>query len=296
MVKTIAIIGGCQVVGLSEASRRFLPDAEVSAWHFGVHPADTADELLEKLKGFDLVISQIADPNAKPLLMDSLKANHPNAHFLPTFVFPGFHPDLTYLVHNGGLVVAPHTDFHSKIAVAAFLMGYDVKKTQTLYNAMICSELGYFDAFAAAKAAAEINLKRHGYAADGVIDHWLETIGAFMYMSNHPHIVVLTTLLHQLYTRIGLIPADTALPVGVPDNLGESFCWPVYPALAKRAGVEGSMTFKKGQWLVKRGETRDMTFTDYMGQCFELYAQTDREKLETPVIKETRAKLEALFG
>lgn len=296
MVKTIAIIGGCQVVGLAEASRRFLPDAEVSTWHVGVHPADTPEELLEKLKDFDLVISQVADGNNKPLMMDSLKVNHPNAHFLPTFVFPGFHPDLTYLVHNGGIVVAPHTDFHSRIAVAAFLMGYDVKKTQTLYNAMICSELGYFEAFGAARAAAEINLKRHGYDADGLIDHWVATLGGFMYMSNHPHIVILTTLLRQLYIRLGLIAADTTLPAGVPDNLGESFCWPVYPALAKRAGVDGSMTFKKGIWLVKRGESRDMTFADYMGQCFELYADTDRAKLETPPIKETRAKLEALFG
>ena len=296
MLKKIAIIGGCQVVGLAEASRRFLPDAGVDTWHVGVHPADTQEELLEKLRGYDLVISQVSDPNNPLLSLESLHGHHRNVHFLPTFVFPGFHPDLTYLIHAGGIVVAPHTDFHSRIAVAAFLLGYDIKKTQTLYNAMVCSELGYFDAFGAARAAAEINLAKHGYQGDGLIDHWLTTVGAFMYMTNHPHIIVLTTLLRQLYIRLGLIAAETALPAGVPDNLGESFCWPVYPALAKRAGVEGSMTFKKGVWLVSRGESRDMTFADYMGQCFDLYTATDRDKLETPPIRETRATLEALFG
>src|SRR6185312_16199838 len=207
--------------------------------------------------------------------------------FVPTIVFSGFHPDMTYIFGPDRLISAVHSDFHSKIAVACFLLGFSPRRTLAMYNAVVFAELGYFDVFEAARVAMEQSLLESGFNISGIFDGWLRDIGPFMYMVNHPNIALLAALCRDVYLRLGLIKAKTPLREITKDHLGESFTWPVYPPLAKRLAVDGSWTFQRPAWLVAKGE-RDLPLGQYLEDLFVFYGTLDRGNLEVPPIIEVR--------
>lgn len=293
----IAIVGGCQAAGLREATLRLLPKADVSSWHAGIHPPDSPEDILQKLKTFDHVISQITPGNGlEKLQMEVLRQELKSVHFMPTAVFSGFHPDMTYIFDAEGIVSAVHSDFHSKIAVAGYLLGLTPQATFRLYNTLVFAELGYFEDFMAAKTVFEQSLEAGGMETFGLVDEWLEAIGPFMYMSNHPHIQVLARMCRDLYVRSGLLPKRTPVPVVEKDHLFESFTWPVYPDLARRLGVQGSFDFHRPTWLTPAGESRNLPLIRYLGDVFEYYATIDRRRLEMASIVEVRKKLSNLLN
>lgn len=290
----IGIVGGCQAEGVREATLALLPKAEVTCWHVGVNPPDPPDVILTKLKSADIVLSQIsAGTGLEKLQISELKAQFKNVHFLPTVVFPGFYPDLTYLHGPDGLLSGVHSDFHSRIAVSAFLLGLTPGRTLALYNAAVFARLGYFDVFPAACAAIRDQLQASGFNPDS-LDIWLREIGPFMYLANHPHIRVLTTLCHDLYVRLGMIPAATPVPHVAKDHLSESFTWPIYQALAKRLGIDGSVDFQRPAWLVPQGQRR-LPMRQYLDDVFAFYPTVDRRRLETVEIAQTRDSLALLL-
>lgn len=294
----IAIVGGCQSEGLREATLALIPGVQIQSWHVGVNPADVPEVILEKIAGSDVVVTQMQPEHGyASLTVDGLKAQGFNAHFLPTFTFPGFHPDLSYIFRPDGVLGAVHCDFHSRIAVAGFLLGLTPQQTLPLYNSVVFDELGYFDVFPAARVAVEQGLMEAGFAPEGLIDGWLKEIGPFMYMANHPHIRVLATLAHQLYVRLGLVDAGKSVPAVKKDHLGESFTWPVYTAMAKRFGVQGSNDFQRPAWLVQGlFESRKIPLGTYLKDLFAFYPTVPREQLETETMVEARDKLAGLLG
>lgn len=285
---SIGIVGGCQCLGLREATLSLVPHARVSSWHAGVNP-ETPNEILASLKECDLVISQITPGhNLEMLEMSALRSELKQVHFMPTVVFPGFHPDMAYIFDNEGLLPAVHSDFHSKIAVAAYLLGFAPSRAAQLYNALVFSELGYFEDFDAARIVFEQKIEEGGLSSAGLIEHFLHTIGPFMYMANHPHIQVLAHICRELYVKIGLIDASNPLPVVAKDHLAESFTWPIYPALAKRVGIEGSMNFQKPAWLATDGQAREFSMQTYLADVFAFYSTIDRKRLESEPILAVR--------
>ncbi|ESQ88912.1 hypothetical protein ABAC460_14115 [Asticcacaulis sp. AC460] len=294
----IAIVGGCQSEGLREATLALIPDAEIKSWHVSVNPPDPPEVILAKIADADVVVTQMQPEHGyASLTVDGLKAQGFNAHFLPTFTFPGFHPDLSYIFTAGGVLSAVHCDFHSRIAVAGFLLGLTPQQTLPLYNSVVFDELGYFDVFPAARVAVEQGLVEAGFQPQGLIDAWLKEIGPFMYMANHPHVRVLATLAHQLYVRLGLVDAAKPVPSVKKDHLGESFTWPVYTAMAKRFGVQGSNDFQRPAWLVQAlWETRKIPLGTYLKDLFEFYATVPREQLETEIMLVTRERLRGLLA
>lgn len=291
----IAIVGGCQAEGLRESTQALLPKAEVASWHAGVHPPDAPDILLQKLKAYDLVLSQITPGHGLELLeMDNLRRELKNVHFMPTIAFPGFHPDMTYILTSQGPLSAVHSDFHSRIAVASYLLGLTPERTLTLYNAAVFSALGYFDVFPAARIAMEETLRESGFVIDGLIDGWLGEIGPFMFMSNHPHVRLLTTLCRDMYVKLGLLKPKAPVPFVAKDHLSESFTWPVYPALARRLGIQGSLNFQRPKWLVPPGE-RDLPLGQYLKDLFAYYAGVERKVLEVGSVIKVRDTLAALL-
>jgi hypothetical protein len=292
----IAVIGGCQAEGLAEATRHLIPNAVVTAWHAGVNPPDSPEAIIEKIRDFDVVLTQVGPGHGMPELeINRLAGWHPNAHFMPTFVFSGFHPDLSYAFDATGLISAVHSDFHSKIAVAGFLLGLSSERTLRLYNSLIFAELGYFDAFSAARNAVESHLREAGFEIEGMIDGWLALEEPFMYMTNHPAVHVLAALSRQLYSRLGLIPSAAPLPEIKKDHLGESFTWPVYPAIAARIGMRGSFDFKRPAWLTSPDESRLLPMKQYLIDLFDFYASVPRERLLVSPFLETVAKIEPLL-
>jgi hypothetical protein len=58
--------------------------------------------------------------------------------------------------------------------------------------------------------------------------------------------------------------------------------WPVYPELARRAGVAGSLTFTQARHSVAAGQPGDLSLPDFIALSYQLYRQSPM-----PLIRES---------
>jgi Polysaccharide biosynthesis enzyme WcbI len=291
----VAVIGSCQVVGLAAATQRLLPGADVKAWHVGVHPKDSDEDLLALLPGFDTVISQISDRDGQiPLRISRLREQGLPVVYLPVVAFPGFHPDITYIRGPDGLVHGLATDYHSVIVASAFTLGLPERRVPELFNAYTFAELGYFDVFQAAKAALLSIFDQDGFDVRPLFDLWMQQAGQFMYTINHPHILVLATLCRLALARAGHLEPTAPLPEGINDHLAMHFIWPTYPTLAKRIGLPGSTTFLRNTNGLAEGEAREMALADYVSACFRIYGGLAKDTLRIGAVATACERLGAL--
>src|ERR1700752_4126663 len=101
MSAKIAVIGTCQVASIGLALQKLIPDSVVNAWH--VNNPDPPEVIAEKVTGYDVVFSQMADPSCSILLPEQLKAKVSAIVMLPTIVFNGLQPDCVYLIRSGNI-------------------------------------------------------------------------------------------------------------------------------------------------------------------------------------------------
>jgi hypothetical protein len=292
----IAIIGSCQVVGLAAATRRLLPGAEVKAWHIGVHPKDSDEDILALLPGFDLVLSQIPDWDEHVSLRFSRLREHGlNAVYLPVLTFPGFHPDITYIrAPDGSMRHGLGTDYHSLIVASAFVLGLPEQRIPSLFNSYVFAELGYFEVFEAAKKALLNNFRNAGYDLGLLFDMWIRQVGQFMYTINHPHILVLATLCRVVLARANLVDVMTPMPENIDDSLAAHFIWPTYPSLAKRIGLSGSTTFLVIAHGLAEGQARELPLTDYITGCYRKYSRLQKDTLRVGDVAKACDRLGAI--
>ncbi len=291
----IAIIGGCQVSGLGAAVRQLLPEAEVKSWHVGVHPKDSDDDLLVKLRGFDAVISQISDWDTHVALrITRLRDMRLPVIYLPVLVFSGFHPDCTYLRGPSGLIAGLGSDYHSTIVAAAFVLGVSEKRVPELFNSYIFAELGYFEVFEVAKEALISNFEKEGFNLRPYFDCWLKVVGKFMYTINHPHIFALATLSTLVLKMAGYIDASVLTPTGIDDYLSTHTIWPLYPSLAKRLNILGETTFMRQEYGLAVDQSRLMTLQEYTSGIYRLYENLPAQYLRTVDVIKVCERLELL--
>ena len=89
-----------------------------------------------------------------------------------------------------------------------------------------------------------------------------------MHIVNHPKIEVLAQLAQLGAKQAGLSGA-LAPPEGVPDRLARCQTWPVYPELARRLGVPGSLTFTgRKEMLFGRKATRTMEIDQVVAKSY----------------------------
>jgi hypothetical protein len=293
----IAIIGTCQVGGLAAAAKRLLPEAQVQAWHVGVHPNDSDEDLLGLLSGFDLVISQLSDWDGHiALRITRLRELKLPVVFLPALVFPGFQPDITYIQGPGGLVRGLETEYHSVIVAAAFTLGVPDWRVSELFNAFVFATLGYFDVFDAAKTALLSNFAQEGLDLVPLFDGWMQQAGQFMYTINHPHILVLATLCRLALARAGHLDPEAPLPMAIDDYLAKHFIWPTYPALAKRFGLPGgSTTFLRRDNDLVEGQSRALPLADYVSASYKIYDGLAKDTLRKGVVATACERLAPLI-
>ena len=292
----IAIIGSCQVVGLAAAARRLLPGAEVIAWHIGVYPKDSDEDILALLPGFDLVISQIPDWDEHVSLhISSLREHGLNAIYLPVLVFPGFHPDTTYInAPDGSMRHGLGSDYHSLIIASAFALGLPEQRVLPLFNSYVFAELGYFEVFEAAKKALLNNFQNAGFDLEPLFDIWIRQIGQFMYTINHPHILALATLCRVVLARADLVDVMVPVPENIDDFLAAHFIWPTYPALAKRIGLRGSTTFLAIANGQAEDQARELPLADYIAGCYRIYSSLEKDALRVGGVATACERLRAI--
>jgi len=293
----IAIVGGCQVVGLAEAARRFLPDADVQKWHVGVIAKNTPQLIADQLSQFDLVISQFNDAEKdSPLALSQLRNRQLPVIYLPALAFNGFHPDCTYLRDGRVYVKGPGTDYHSVIVAAAHTLGVPRKRVAELFNAYVFAELGYLNAFDAAKNAVIANFRMANFDLTAAFEIWLRQVGQFMYTINHPHILVMATLCQQVLAQAGYVDANDPVPEGIKDYAAEYFTWPTYPAIAKQIGIAGSTTFKRNSNQSPKGQCRELPLAEYISSCYDIYDGLEKGVLDTGNVATACQRLRPLIS
>ncbi len=194
------------------------PDDEVRA----STPAGAA-----KLGLFDFVIGRLPDGPDSAVDPDSAA----RAVRIPEVDFSGFHPDLR---RRGARV------YHSGLIMAAFAMGLPRARVASLFNGRAYSALGYFDEY----DRAERQLLDTGAALGldpGPVLHALKG-EVFVHVPQRPTMAFHWRLARHICDGFGLATDPAAAPP--PDPYARQARWPVYPEIAARLGVPGSLTFK----------------------------------------------------
>lgn len=183
---------------------------------------------------------------------------------IPTIHFDGFHPDICDVSDGaGGPLRGPLGNYHSLLAVAGFLLGYDVDRTVGLFSARHFKPLGFMDQWDLAWAKVEARFARCGIPLGPSRSEWSRT-GTFMHTVNHPRIHVLWDLARLVAARCGVgFTDDGVLP---HDNLATAAVYPVYPDIASALGVQGSTRFKL------EGEYQCIGLEEFVSRSFRAYA------------------------
>ena len=154
-----------------------------------------------------------------------------------------------------------------------------------LFNAYIFALLGYFDEYERARQFVIGKAKEVGYELEPHIVEWRKR-GVFMHIVNHPKIEVLAQLAQLGAKQAGLSGA-LAPPEGVPDRLARCQTWPVYPELARRLGVPGSLTFTgRKDVLFGRKATRTMEIDQVVAESYKSMLSCPTRRSSNPTSKE----------
>ncbi len=290
----LAFVGNCQVTGILAALRVLLPGAEISGWHIGATPA-TREEIAADLPKYDVVLSNIWDGEEGGLFdLGRLKERCARVVRVLPLVFTGFHPDSTYLFHREQAVLGVVGPYHSAIIAAAYSLGLRLERVPSLFNTLVYSRLGYFDAFPTAKEEFIVMHRHHGYEVAGHFEDWMRA-GPFMYTINHPRIDALSTMATMAAIQAELVAPDTPIPDGVPDYLEAHYRWPTYPEIAKRIGVPGSMKFLRDSHGRAEDYVREISLLGAVGRSYRVYAATPDLDLGSGRIGFVRERLKEMF-
>ena len=289
----IAVLGSCQASGFASCLKQVVPDAEIVAFTVTMRKSAEIPEIARRLAGFDLVFTQpLQQTFFGPLRTDELKQTIPSLCLYPHIAFSGFHPDIRAFGHRGKPVPSPTWNLHSGIVLAAFADRIPEKRVPDLFNAYIFALLGYFDEYERARQFVIGKAKEVGYELEPHIVEWRKR-GVFMHIVNHPKIEVLAQLAQLGAKQAGLSGA-LAPPEGVPDRLARCQTWPVYPELARRLGVPGSLTFTgRKDVLFGRKATRTMEIDQVVAESYKSYAELPDTAFRQPHIQRTVALLRA---
>ena len=155
--------------------------------------------------------------------------------------------------------------------IAGFLTGRNASETLGLFNPLVFGRLGYFDAFALEVEAACSRFQSYQLDIAPCFRRWRD-LGCFMHTPNHPMPSVLGDLMRLALDRTGL-PFDPEICLDdLPDELARRSRVPVYPALAARLGVPGSLDFT----IVPPTQTSSppvLSGLEFVEACFETYAR-----------------------
>jgi tetratricopeptide (TPR) repeat protein len=235
----VAVVGNCQAIGVAQCLRRLLPQAEVTTTVVASQTRRSeAEHLLEGCAGADLVVAQgFRDPD-HPLGRAPLDGLGDRHVAIPLIAFTGFHPDVFIAPQRDA---APLFQRHqSRLIAAAFLRGVPEAEVAALFNGYVFAALGYFEEFDRAEryllaSCPDLDLSR-------LMPGWRDQV--FVHMPKHPVIRVLHDVAAEVCRMSGFEPADAGPG---PDHQALNMIWPVYPELARRLNVGGSMVFRPGK-------------------------------------------------
>lgn len=215
--------------------------------------------LVEAMKGKLHLSTRELGPSLNDPFVPQLAAVLKTATPYPAFHFTGFHPDFARLEGTGC----------SRIVVAAHAMGLSEAEAAELFNSYIYSVLGYFDEYGKAERYA----LQVGQACSMDLSRVLKPIDgkAFMHIPCQPTIGFWMRFAGMLCEHVGVEhDPDAIAPI---DTAADELIWPVYPELADRWGVAGSLEFKAQK------NHDPISFDEMVAKCYTLLDNSDAAKV-----------------
>ena len=165
---------------------------------------------------------------------------------VPPIVFRGFHPDCTYAFRKSGEVVEGVSPYHSAILLWAYKHGLSSAAASQLFDSDTLQRLGYEGYYEAEMAQFITSYGEIGLDARRMWQS-IRRKGTFMYTINHPSASVLAAMALAVSETLA-IPDRHELPDAryMQEGWLSHWIWPVYPAVARRLGVEGGFLFRLG--------------------------------------------------
>jgi hypothetical protein len=244
------------------------PDLTVTA----ASPGQVA-EIAAARDTVDVVVSQPA-PTGRP---EAFEGRRRRLVVLPRIVFNGFHPDSGFLLVGGRHVRSPTGEFHSRLAIWAFLRGYDPAATVRLFTESTFDRLGYFARWGEAERELLAEGRATGLALDDLLPRW-RARGCFMYGVVQPRLFVLADLARRVLAALDRTPAVADVEPFLLDSLKAETVWSVYPPVARRLGVDGGYAFK----APGRGRPRLYDLVGFVEASFEIYRRLEPERMDVP--------------
>lgn len=282
----IAVIGNCSALGLANAIQMISPHSEVK--HFSVAAFDTNDPVTVQnlLADFDMAFpfSEVAAYRVVNAKVKTISRCIP----WPSIYFGGFHPDVVYFGINGKVARSCLGGYNSRIVAYAYGHELSVGATADLFNALIYGLLGYFDAYAIGKKLFLDSAQQNNLDLEKTFSEW-EASDIFMYTPNHPHQRIINDIARELVRAAGL-PDNADVIIDTPDYLASGIIWPVYPEVARRLNLTGSLNFRT---TLDRGH-RTLELDEFIAGCFAEYSNdgfTPEQFRETGLYKDVQHKL-----
>ncbi|WP_244478386.1 WcbI family polysaccharide biosynthesis putative acetyltransferase [Methylobacterium sp. Leaf113] len=247
----LAVLGNCQAEGVAQALQLLVPTARVALIPLGrlTRHYGTLDRLRTHLDAFDHVFTQFFPTGfVEGGNVHALAEGDPRVRLFPTILFPGYHPDMVHVGDVGALSAAhlvrsPVGPYHSAIILCAYLEGLSPADTVALFRDSTYAQLGYYEAWNEAAAYLLGGGRDMVFPLEADLARWSRR-GCFMHVLNHPKLFVLADIARRLASEAGLAPVDVPVEDYLPDELAADVVWPLYPDLAARYGLPGTMVFK----------------------------------------------------
>ncbi|WP_431280811.1 WcbI family polysaccharide biosynthesis putative acetyltransferase [Humitalea sp. 24SJ18S-53] len=262
----IGVVGNCQMGGFVDCLRVLAPGHDLLVVRLDVDEPDRdLAGLSDALVACDALFSQVVPSGpCGPLATDALLPRAPGTIILPSLAFGGFHPDCTYAWHGDGApVIGPMGPYNSALALACHHEGLPLDRAVRLFNAFTFAALGYFDKFDNDTRVLRRQIDALGFDFGALT---AEAPAVFMHVVNHPTIEVLFALARAALRRVGIVPADAAIPA---DRLAQKEVWPLFPEIAARIGRKGAFRI---QDIVFKNEARRFDLRAMIEASYRAYA------------------------
>jgi GSCFA family/Polysaccharide biosynthesis enzyme WcbI len=201
-------------------------------------------DLNQILTSYDLILAQsILAEHISPIY-------RPKVRYFPSIVFSAFHPDITYLrgkkkgSFDTETIYSHMAHYNSALIVYGFIRGMSSDQIFKLFNEKTFLKLGYLDNWSNSKSMLLEEGKKIGFPLTDLLEKW-KNAGCFMHSFNHPTIQVAGDIAMTIARGLGVEIQNVNSARYTNDPLKTMPVWPIYPAIAKRYGLEGDYAFTR---------------------------------------------------
>lgn len=282
MTQAVTVVANCHCLPLADAFALCSPNVMTDFIDVNFASMPIFIEKIEALaSGDQLVFTQPISATHGLLATQALRGRLGTQAVL-TFTnvhFAGLHPDITYLGAMGSRKPSFFGDYHSKLALFAFVTRRSLAECFYLFAMSTYEAVGYFDAFD--QSAAELRLREETCDI-----RFAETFLGMvreqptLFTMNHPSSAVFLELAGALARHAGLAYRKMESPFFL-NHLANSYIWPIYNEIAEHNGL----AYRTPPYFVNLASrsSRSYSLQEFLAGCYAAYAATDFTELATVV-------------